>query len=127
MSLNEKALEELTRNNASTTELQELNTQFNFLLCKLFKFVDETVRENVALKEKRHDDEVRTAPNSDNQTVKVSDVSKNQEQPEQTSGESEEDDEVSDLPPLDFPVFDLDKWIKIILQIKLFIPFYKST
>lgn len=109
---NVSALEELTKNNSNLTELQQLNTQFNILLCKLFKFVDETVRENVTLKERKQDEEIKYAPCVDNnQATRVQETTNIQEPaPRGTqSGESEEDEEIHDLPPLDFPDFDLDK------------------
>lgn len=110
VSLADKALEGLTASNSNVTELEQLNTQFNLLLCKLFKFVDETVRENVALQERKQDEESKIIPSVDTQAVKIQEVASVQEAPRGVlSSESEEDEEISELPPLECPEFDLDK------------------
>lgn len=104
--MTEKAIEELMKNNPTNlTELQKLNTQLNLSLCKLFKFVDETVRENVALKE-RKDDEIKLSPCVDNQANKVHEMTNLRGL---SDNDSEEDEEITDLPPLECPDFDLDK------------------
>jgi hypothetical protein len=125
LSLVDKELEELAKNNqncSNVKEIQQLNSQFNLLLCKLFNFVDVTIRENVALKEGKHEDEIKfpLSTCTDNQVSsenKVQEVSRDQivsstSPPAVTAHRDdggEEEEELSDLPlpPLEFPVFDL--------------------
>jgi hypothetical protein len=109
VSMADKAIEELMKNNPNLTELHQLNAQFNILLCKLFKFVDETVRENVTLKERKGDDEsFKISPCVDNQANKAHETTV-QEPTRALTDESEDDEEINDLPPLECPDFDLDK------------------
>lgn len=116
LSMVEKALEELkkTNHNNNLTEIHQLNSQFNILLCKLFNFVDQTTRENVQLKERKHEDEIKFPPciASDNQQSnsesKVQEVAYDQIVTSSSIVE-EEEEEVGDLPPLQTFDFDLDK------------------
>lgn len=100
------------------TEIQNLNSQFNVLLCKLFNLVDVTIRENVALKEGRQEEEIKLPPSTciDNQVSnsenKIQEVSREQivSSTSPSGGGDvggEEEEEICDLPPLEFPVFDL--------------------
>lgn len=95
-----KTIEELAKNNSNSTEL----TQLNFFISKLFILLDVTVRENVSLKERKQDDEVKLSPCTDNQAKKVQEVINTELL---LSGDSEEDEEISDLPPLECPDFDV--------------------
>lgn len=110
----DKTLEELrkTNHNNNLTEIHQLNSQFNVLLCKLFNFVDQTTRENVQLKERKHEDEIKFPPCIDNQQSnsenKVQEVASDQIVTSSSPAE-EEEEEMHELPPLEFPVFDLDK------------------
>lgn len=104
VSLMEKEIEELIKNNTNLTEIQQLNTQFSVLLCKLFNCVDETLRENVALKDRRQA-EIKLSPcDVDNQATKINEIINTQELSDESSEE-----EIGELPPLECPDFDLDK------------------
>ena len=114
LSMVEKALDELekTNHNNNLTEIHQLNSQFNVLLFKLFNFVDQTTRENVQLKERKHEDEIKFPPCIDNQQSsenKVQEVVCDQIVTSSSSPAEEEEEEVRDLPPLQTFDFDLDK------------------
>lgn len=122
----EKELEELKKSNpdSNLTEIHQLNSQFNILLCKLFNHVDQTTRENIQLRDggKLQEElpalcidnqqtihQQQSSSNNENKVQELTSSSSIPSPSNQEEADEDEEEENCDLPPLEFPVFEIDK------------------